>query len=175
MSKELNKKLILDLVFGIIFSIGFPAGILLIIFNSKVAGVGGIIMLVCGILLVVVGFYGTPMIWINYGELRHTKKICQQITLDNTQEIKYLAEINNMQTDSMLKKVQELITKRYLIGYEIIDNSYVVPKGNKTISKDEALELSGQLRTVNCKGCGAEVEVLANKKTFCPYCGKLVN
>ncbi len=175
MNKEINKKITLNLIFGTLFSIGFPVGILLIIFHTKVNGIGSTLLLVLGIILVAVGFYGAPMIWIKYGENRANKRICQQITLDNNQEIEYLAQINNVSSENMLKKIQELITQRLLTGYEIVDNKYVVPKGKNTISKDEALELSGKLETVTCKGCGAEIEIVGGKKTYCKYCGKLVN
>lgn len=175
MSREINKKLTVSLIMGIIFSIGFPVGIILIVFHNKVSGIGSTLLLVLGIILVVLGFYGAPMVWIMYGETKSKKRICQQITLDNNQEIKYLAEINNIPTENMLKKVQELINQRLLTGYEIVDNKFVVPKGKNTLSKDEALELSGKLETVTCKGCGAEIEIVGGKKTYCKYCGKLVN
>ncbi len=127
-------------------------------------------ILVCGIILCVMGFYGCPILWINYGEMKIKKSIRDQIVLDNIQEIDKLASLNNKNVDTMVSVVNHLISKRYLTGYEIIDKKYVVKSQNKTLSKAEILK-----QTVMCNGCGAKVEVVGNEKTNCPYCGYVLN
>ncbi len=164
----INSKLTRVLFFSILFSIFLPAGILLIVFNG-----GHTSMLAIGIVLCVLGFYGCPMLWVNYGDLKTKKSICNQISLDSIQEIDTLAEINNQQPQQMLKTINDLISKRYLTGYEIVDGKYIVPKQNRTLSKNEILEKNGQIETLICPSCGAKVEVIGTN-SYCPYCNTVV-
>lgn len=143
-----------------------PCGIVLLVMGAKTSSA----MLVCGIIMCVLGFYGSPIMWINFGNLKTKKSIRDQIVLDNTQEIEKLAQTFGKETSTMLNEVNDLISKRYLTGYEIINKKYIVPKQNKTLSKAEILK-----QTVICQSCGAKVEVVGNEKTNCPYCNHVLN
>ena len=64
------------LIFGIVSAILFVVGIPLIVMgaSNQVWAV-----LVFGIVFVVFGFYGSPMIWINYANLRSMKRVVDAV------------------------------------------------------------------------------------------------
>lgn len=166
----INKKVGICFAFALLLTIGFPCGIVLIILCYSTP-----LLLTFGIILTVLGFYGAPMLWVKFGEYKSKQKICNQIVLDNLHEVEYLAKLNSVDNQVMLDKLRDLITNRYLVGYEIVDDKYIVKQTEKAITKNEALTLAGKTAIVPCKGCGAPVEMVEGEKVFCPYCGRPIN
>lgn len=167
----LNKKIINLLIFSILFSIFFPLGIFLIIFGATK---GSSASLVIGIVMCVLGFYGAPILWINFLENKKKKYLCDQIKLDNIQEIEKLANINNKKFQETLNEVKDLISKRYLQGYEIYNDKFIIPKQNKILSEDEILKKNGDIHVKVCSSCGAKVDIIGNQSSKCPYCGATI-
>ena len=168
----INKKYIAYLITSIILTILLPIGIVLVILNAKFSSTFQTILFAFGIIFIVAGFYGSPICWSVFGNIKTKKLICDQIRNDNIQNIQTLAELNHENFANMHKSVQQLMSKRFLTGYEIVDGKFIVPKSNKTLSKNEILEQSGQVVTGVCSGCGASYEIVGNTKTYCQYCGK---
>lgn len=168
----LKRKVTTQLICAIIFTIFLPVGIYLIIFGATNGASIGKILLGIGIAMAVLGFYGCPMWWVNFGENKAKLNLLNQITIDNVQQISELATNNNQNVDTTLKSVKDLISKRYLTGYEIVNDEYVVPKTNKTLSKDEILEKSGDVKVDVCSGCGAPIEIIGTNRPYCQYCGR---
>lgn len=166
----LKRKIIFSFIFALLLSVGLPCGIVLIVMFARQP-----ILLTVGIVLTVLGFYGMPILWLHFAKLKSQQKICEQIKLDNLQEISYIAKINNTDQEKMLNDIYELINKRYLLGFEIVDGKYIVKQTEKNITKNEALRQARHTETVMCKGCGAAIEIVAGEKTFCPYCGRPLN
>lgn len=166
----INKQVKVCFVFALLFSTCFPCGVLLIVFKYS-----NPIILALGIVVTVLGFYGTPLMWIKFGELKSIQNICNQIVLDNLQEVNYLAKINNVDEKVMLKKLHNLITKRYLIGYEIVDDKYIVKQAETHLTKNDAMRLAEKTSSFVCQGCGASVEIVDSEETFCSYCGRPIN
>ena len=169
----INKKIVIYLMFSMLLSIGFPVGIMSIIF-SRIMPQPSTALLVIGIVLTVLGFYGMPMLWVKFGELKGKQKLCNQIKIDNVQSIETLAKLNNVEQDTMLKTVRSLIAERLLTGYEIVDDAYVVPSQGKVITKQDAVKIAGKSITLSCAGCGAPVEFVEGEKLVCPYCGRAI-
>ena len=167
----LNKKIRLYFILALVFAIGFPCGVLLIIFNNAFK-IPSAVVLTFGIILCVLGFYVMPMMWINYANLKKKRAICNQIQLDNVQEIAYLAKINNMGEEQMLNELRGLIADRYLAGYSIVDDKFITPSTNEKLTQEQAEALSRNTKTISCSGCGAPVEIVDGKKGNCPYCGR---
>lgn len=166
----LKRKIALTFIFALLLSVGFPCGIVMIVMFARQPW-----LLTLGIVLAVLGFYCMPILWLHYAKLKSDKKLCEKIQLDNLQEINYLAQLNNVDEDAMINRLCELINKRYLLGYEIVDNKFIVKQSEKRISKSEALRQARDTETIVCKGCGAPVEIVAGEKIFCPYCGRPLN
>ena len=66
-NKDIKKDCKKLLIISILFSIGFVVGIPAIIFGAIYGG-AMIALMVVGIIMVVCGFYGAPILWIAYGE-----------------------------------------------------------------------------------------------------------
>lgn len=164
MNNKVNKLLVLSLI----FTVFLPVGIFLIIYGASKNS----ILLTVGIILTVLGFYGCPIVWIKFGEMKVYQKVCNQITKNGVQNIEELASINANKVEVMQKDVNYLIAQGYLLGYEIVDGKYIVPKDKKVLSKDELLEKEGHIKTGVCLGCGAPIEMIGNAKPKCPYCGR---
>ncbi len=170
----LNKKVKVCFIFALLLSIGFPCGIVMIILHKSASNLATFV-LILGIVLTAVGFYGMPLLWVKYGELKTKQKLLNQIVIDNLQEVDYLAKINNCDNQQMISRLHDLINNRYLTGYQIVDDKYIVKQSSKTITKDDAMQLSGQTQYLECKGCGATVALQKDEKTYCPYCGRVVS
>lgn len=170
----INKKVSKFLIISIIFSIMFLLGIVLIIFNSNFFGINHKITLTIGIIFCVLGFYGSPILWINFSENKRKKNLCDQIKLDNIQEIEKLANLNNKNFQETLNDVKDLISKRYLQGYEIYQDKFIIPKQNKVLSEDEILKKNGDIHVKACSSCGAKVDAVGNQSSKCPYCGATI-
>lgn len=170
----IKKRTTLIFLLSLISTIFLPVGITLTVLNSKMHGAMRVVFLVVGIVMIVIGFYGSPLFWTSYGNLRYYKSLVDQIKIDNVQGINQLAQNNAKKPEVMMKDIQTLLSKRYLTGYEIMENKYIIPKTNVTLSKDDVLEQTGDVYVGYCKSCGARVEMIGNKKSFCPYCGRRV-
>lgn len=170
----INKKVTTYFVLSLLFTIFLPVGILLIVFFAGRPAWWQVLLFVLGIVMVVLGFYGSPMLWTKFGDLKSKQNLCRQIASDNIQDIEKLAFLNNRNAQDMLEIVKELVAKRYLTGYEIVDNKYIVPANNATLSREEILKSNGNVSIETCEGCGAKVEIIGNKVAYCPYCGRLI-
>mgnify|MGYP007047908083 CR=1 FL=1 len=164
----IDKKVTRYLCFSLLFTAFLPVGVFLIIFGATKSS----ILLTIGIILAVLGFYGCPMLWVKYGEMKTYQNACNQITRNNIQTIEELATINNQKPEDALKAVQYLIAQGYLLGYEIVGGKYIVPKDKKVLSKNELLEKEGYVKTGVCLGCGAPIEMIGDAKPKCLYCGR---
>ncbi|MGN1207972.1 MAG: hypothetical protein ACI4TI_00695 [Christensenellales bacterium] len=167
----IDKKVIKSLLISILFSVMLPAGIVGIVFGATNHLET---LFVLAIIMCVLGFYGTPLMWIHFGSLKAKQNICKQIKLDNIQEIEKLATINNKKFEEMLSIINSLISKRYLTGYEVIEKKYVVKAQHKMLSKTEILEQNGNIKIVVCQSCGAKNKIVGKGKVVCPYCDNVV-
>ena len=116
-----------------------------------------------GIICVVVGFYGSPFVWIKFGLNIGAKRVLECITIDNmltTREISFQLNKNEMQVKN---DIFLLIRKRYLEGY-IFDGEKLTLNENEKPQK--------KLKVGACERCGANLDVVDNK-VHCPYCGNI--
>ena len=100
--KRDNKKL---LIIACIISIMFVAGIPMIIFgatNSIMA------VMALGIAFVVIGFYGTPLVWIAYGSNRTLKRVVDAVLEENLTTNEEIASQLQMRE----REVKNHITKK---------------------------------------------------------------
>ena len=72
--KAIEKALKKQLILAIVFSCMLVAGVPMIVFGA--INMGGLtILMVAGIVFVVLGFYGTPLVWISYGNKVSLKRV----------------------------------------------------------------------------------------------------
>lgn len=170
----INKKVNGQLILSIVLTIFLPVGIFLIIFGATHSGILRSILLPLGIVMTVFGFYGSPLSWVSFGENKVKQQIYNQIVLENVQDISILANNFNKKFEQMLEIVKVMITKRYLTGFEIVDNKYIIKKTNGELTQEQIWEQKGEVYSGICSGCGAPFEMVGNKKTYCKYCGKRI-
>lgn len=155
-----------QLIKSIIFTIMFLVGILLIIFHPNP------FLFMLGIVFSVIGFYGMPISWVDYSNFKAHKNLCDQITNDHILDIQMLAKINNVSFDKMKDKVKSYLRRRYLTGYEIKDDNFLVPINFS--KREKFLQEEDDVCIKICSSCGAKVELRNKKSTKCPYCDSTI-
>ncbi len=159
--EKIKKTLSITLFWAILLSILFVVGIpMIVVFAGK-----NWFLMALGIVFVVFGFYGMPMVWVYYGTLRANKRALELVLNENIYSVQELSEQLGVRPSDMLATVRKLINKGYLTGYLLIDNNFL--KLNEKV-KQEKSKIVGV-----CASCGAK-SVIEGNAFVCPYCGGLV-
>ena len=157
--KKLNGKISLYFILSLLFTIFLPTGIGLIIMGASKST----LILVAGIIMVVLGFYGAPILWIKYGEMKSNKRVLQAIEIDKIFTVKEIAEQLNQPEADVRGKINNLIVNRFLIGYLFKNENQLVLNEKKALN-----------RTKNsCPCCGGKM-VIEDNMEKCEYCGYVV-
>ncbi len=157
--QAINKKIRVTFWFALGLSIGFPLGVLGIIFGA----VGSAFVLMgVGILLTVGGFYGMPLLWVKYGDLRHDRTVIFMIEHEKLLTVTEIAAQTGYTDQDVRDRIVKMIRTHTLTGY--IFSSDMLIKNEK---RDNA-EKTGTSKP--CPQCGAMMQ--HNGERFrCEYCG----
>lgn len=159
-NKDVKKDCKKLLIISILFSIGFVVGIPAIIFGAIYGG-AMIALMVVGIIMVVCGFYGAPILWIAYGEKVKQSSIYDMITVDGITDVKTISNsIGNANEEQVKRIINILIEKRYLTGYKF--------------EKDEVLTTNKKIKNHKCPNCGANLTEEYGK-WICTYCNSTLD
>lgn len=152
----------IKLMVAILLTIFLPAGILGIIFG---ASKGITMLLVAGIIATVLGFYGAPIAWVNFGSFKSNGVILNLIENENIYTVEDLASQTMRKSDEVRNSINQLILKNYLKGY---------------LFKNDILEINtnqkqtGDVREkAKCPNCGGPME-FDGINYVCSYCGNVV-
>lgn len=158
--KKLNQKIQTTFIVALIFSIMLPGGILATIFGATK---GMTALMVIGIVCIVLGFYGTPMIWISYANKRGLRTILNLIENENIFTVTELSEQLSKRRQDIVSSINALITGGYLTGYLFKNNETLYLNTNQKQSKKNTLK-------TKCPNCGAMMD--SDGLNFvCGYCG----
>lgn len=120
--------------------------------------------LVLGILLVVFGFYGSPISWSNYSKKKSLRVVLRLILNENLYSVEELSEQTNKRKREIVSMINTLILKEYLTGYKF---------------KGEILELNTNkkqsakvTRKQKCDVCGGMMK-FDGVHFVCEYCGNV--
>lgn len=170
----MNKKCNTSLIFGILLTLAFVAGIPLIIFGAGNTSKGALylVLLILGIVFVVMGFYGAPMVWIHYGELKRAKVVCDMISKQNFNKISLIASTLGKNQSDINKLINDYITKGYLRGFAVVDGEFIAKTDSlKAQNMTDVARLQGKAYTKKCTNCGAVLAFETDDTVVCPYCG----
>ena len=158
------------LTWALLLSVGFPAGIVMIVLGF----INGMLYIaIPGIVLVVAGFYVMPMLWVGYGNARYRCALHQQITADNIRKVSLLAQMNGKSEKQVASDVRWLISNRYLSGFVFLDNENILSKNDAKDFDAYVAQHTGDMETVKCPSCGADIELVGGVGS-CPYCGRKI-
>ncbi len=160
--RKIDKKIRILFAFALGLSIGFPLGVLGIIFGA----INGMIpLLIVGIVLAAAGFYGMPLLWVYYGQGRRDRRMLQMIDNEHIYTVSGLAAQMNMQEKEVREKLKAMIVSGDLNGYLLVDD---------TLELNTNLKQSARNReTKKCENCGAMM-AFDGVKFICEYCGTVV-
>ena len=90
--------------------------------------------MVLGILMVIFGFYGSPILFIAYGSDRQLMRIYNAITIEKLTTNKEISTQLAMTEEQVKSCIQTLVTKQYLKGYlydgvSLKNNEKIIKKG----------------------------------------------
>lgn len=158
----INKAITRKLIISILFTIFLPAGIVAIIWG---ASNGMTLVLVLGIVMTVLGFYGSPMLWINFGELKRLKVVLSLILVENIYSSQEIAEHLSTKVETVNDDINKLIIKGFLKGYLFKDGYLQLNRNKKQKMED--------VKKYKCPSCGGFMEY-NGIDYICEYCGNVV-
>ncbi len=152
--KDIRNKLIISIVASVLLVVGIP----IIIFSATSSFWLG---LVVGIIFVVFGFYGSPMLWVSFGNLKSLQRVVDAVLEDNLTSIEDIARQLQISERTAVSYVTQAINKRYITGF--IFNGVSLTPNDKTPPKKRVLQNK-------CNNCGGVLEQ-TSYGFYCPYCG----
>ncbi len=155
---KVNKRIKLLFWISLALSLGFPCGVLGIVFGAvkKI-----VFLLVIGIILTVGGFYVMPIMWVKYGEARQDRTMLFMIMNEHIYTVAGITAQTNFSEQTVRARINKMILNHELVGYLFIDDTLVVNTNR------DAKEIP--YKTKKCENCGAEM--LWNGEVFvCEYC-----
>ncbi len=156
---KINQKIKTLFGFALALSIGFPVGVLGIIFGAIN---GNIALLVTGIVLAVAGFYVMPILWVMYGEKRRYRTVLNMIENEHLYTVQELCNQLNHKPDDIRKIINYLIITNCLTGYLFNSDTLTLNENKKQTDKPK--------QTTKCSNCGAPAK-LNGDMFVCEYCG----
>lgn len=154
--KRLIKQSYLKLTLAIIALLCFGAGIPIICIYAKYST----FLLTLGILMVVFGFYGSPMLFISYGSNKVSLRVYDAIVSEGLYSNIEISKQLSMSEADVKSNIQSLINKQYLIGY-LYDG--VSLKSNTNVPKNN-------VKQHKCSSCGGTLTKVSDGY-ICKYCG----
>ena len=114
-----------------------------------------------GIVCTVFGFYGMPILWVNFGSLKTLKRVVDAVMEEHLTTIAEIASQLQMQERETRDYVRKAINKKYITGY-IYDGNTLVPNEKQAPKK--------KVSQTRCSNCGGVMEK-TDTGWICPYCG----
>lgn len=154
---------------SLIMSILFIPGILMIIFGfiNHIIYIG-----VIGIIIVVIDFYGLPILWMRFGEYNYYYRLFYQITIEKINYVTLLAQTNQRKKDKLLADINFLIGKGYLTNYILKDNERLIDISQVDDKSEYIASFMDDIKIIKCPNCGAMCKI-SDHINRCNYCGTL--
>ena len=146
------------LIWAILAAVCFVGGIPLIVFGASQSLWP---LLVIGIIFVVFGFYGSPMLWIQYGTLKTQKRVVDAVMEEHLTSVTEISSQLQMREKEVREYIKKGINKKYITGY-LYDGNTLTPNEKQAPKK--------KIVRSACPNCGGRLEPTETGYE-CPYCG----
>ena len=156
---------------ALMMSILFVPGILMIIFGfiNHIIFIG-----VIGIIIVVIDFYGLPIVWMRFGEYNYYYRLFYQITVEKINYVTLLAQTNQRKKDKLLADIHFLIGKGYLTNYILKDNERLIDLSQADDKGEYIASFMNDITIIKCPNCGATCKI-SDHIHRCNYCCTLLD
>ena len=154
-------------ILAVLLSVGLVAGIPMIVVGAVNGGLFKI-MMGFGIVMTVLGFYGTPISWVGYGNKSKRLAIVRSIEVDKVYDIAALSRMYNLNHKMMVAEISKAIEKGALKGL-IFNKDYTALIYND----DFYSSVESYKKAAKCAFCGALVE-FNGRGGKCPYGGNIL-
>ncbi len=156
---------------GITFPICLVGGLIMLIFGAT-QGIPA--MLGVGIALVVVGFYGTPLAWVQFGQKCRYDRIVKAIMVEHILDVNAISLHTDIKLDEVVNTVKKAINLGDLEGLTLIGDSLQSISLIAHPNADEVFDGEGVEVDVTCPYCGGTTATKNEKRVRCEYCGKMI-
>ena len=156
---KLNKSIKTLFFISLGLSIGFPLGIICIVFGATK---GLIPLLVLGIILTVAGFYVMPLLWMKYADKRQYRSLMNIIENEHIYTVRDLSNQTGYTENRIRDMIKYLINSAILRGYLFRNDTLEVNANIKQTAKNAT--------KIKCDNCSAFM-VFDGVKYVCEYCG----
>lgn len=153
-NKDIKKHLLISIIISVMFVVGIP--ILIVGATNSNYAIMGI-----GIAMVVIGFYGAPMMWVSYGNKRSLKNVVDAVMEDHLTTVGEIASQLQMRERPVRDLITNALRKKYITGY-IFNGSTLTPNQKEAPKK--------KISSNRCPNCGGTLTEQTNGYT-CEYCG----
>lgn len=160
--RKKNKSFKLAFLFSVLLAAGIPALIFGAIYMSEYGWC--LALFIGGILMTVLGFYGTPLAWVSYGNYPKMSRLISLVLSEYVYDVKELSAqmcLGEAETANLIRKC---ISNGYLVGFLLKDNKLVI---------NQNIEQKREAYSVKCSFCGAALTINDNN-LVCPYCGCII-
>lgn len=160
--KNFRKKINALKALAIVLSISFPAGIFSIIYGAT----NGITpLLISGIVMTAVSFYGCPVAWSLFATNKQYETVLRLVTEENMYRVDEMAAHLMKKPEEITSAINVLVSGGYLKGFVFKDGVLYLNTNRKQTGKD--------VNSVRCKHCGGTV-YYNGVNYVCEYCGSTV-
>lgn len=166
-TSKLNKNIRKRLAWSVALTVALIVGIPLTVVGAINLKSFGLPLMIIGIVFVVCGFYGSPVLWASYSEKLRYKRTVEAVTIENFRSVNAIAAHLNQSPKNVLIDIKTAINGLELVGFTLNGDEI---RRVANISEDER---SHSVECPNCGGINYFNDMQRSVK--CDYCGRVVD
>lgn len=166
--KQIEKTLHIYFAFALTWSVLMAVGIPMIVFGASRPDWLPVpaLFLWLGIAFSGGGFYGVPILWINYGAKRELREVVYAVEVLGLRDVARLASHLRKSEEDVRAKLDLCLGKGYF--------PLLVRDGDRLVEPTPVVKPEDELHDVTCPCCNAHF-TYTGTRGVCPYCGVAYN
>ncbi len=178
MEKKTNTKIkrrsIPPMIVGIVMPFCMVGGLLMLILGAvnHISALLGV-----GIALLVLGFYATPLAWVQFGQKRQYDRVVKAVMIDHILSVNSISIHADVKPNEVVVHLKKAIHLGDLKGLTLIGDSLQPLSTITHPNADEVFDMSGKDDVefdLVCPYCGGLTVVTNTRRARCSYCGKMI-